>query len=359
MLSVTPVFEDDGHETLAFIDSFESSSDESDNDSIDVDVEVWHRLRIWSHEHHVSRDAMSELLLLFIDMGHDSWPRDWRTVINRLNLYDEQNNGSSQCRHASVTHVCGSCFLVPFPEDVVTGSEVCPACNVASVNCTRFQCQERCVVTSKLGKRSIATLRPCSVCLVSSVSYPLHRTFHFSIKPYIERAFADRKLAYAFLAPFRGTFQLSQNLRHGQAPSVSFSTDWLPLWRLKMQSVLAPSELCHGTRFYNHPIWENCGPRSLLLVISLDWFPPFKSRDFSVGVLTASVANLSTTLRADRVNTWILAVLDGPREPAHTLYCLAPVFLELRHLEQQGPCFFKFRQYHFASGKKKDVATST
>jgi hypothetical protein len=171
---------------------------------------------------------------------------------------------------------------------------------------------------------------------VSSVSYPLHRTFHFSIKPYIERAFADRKLAYAFLAPFRGTFQLSQNLRHGQAPSVSFSTDWLPLWRLKMQSVLAPSELCHGTRFYNHPIWENCGPRSLLLVISLDWFPPFKSRDFSVGVLTASVANLSTTLRADRVNTWILAVLDGPREPAHTLYCLAPVFLELRHLEQNG-----------------------
>jgi len=114
MLSVSPVFEDDGHETLAFIDSFESSSDESDNDSIDVDVEVWHRLRIWSHEHHVSRDAMSELLLLFIDMGHDSWPRDWRTVINRLNQYDKQNDGSSQCRHASVLGVFSFVSTAPY-----------------------------------------------------------------------------------------------------------------------------------------------------------------------------------------------------------------------------------------------------
>ena len=40
MLSASPVFEDYDHETFAITDSFESSSDDSDNDSIDVDFEV-------------------------------------------------------------------------------------------------------------------------------------------------------------------------------------------------------------------------------------------------------------------------------------------------------------------------------
>jgi hypothetical protein len=103
---------------------------------------------------------------------------------------------------------------------------------------------------------------------------------------------------------------------------------------MNMHAVLAPSELFHSNRFQNHPIWKNHGPRSLLLVISLDWFPPFKSRDYSVGVLTATVGNLSTTLRADRANTWVISVLEGPREPAHTFYSLAPAFLELRDLDE-------------------------
>ena len=292
-------------------------------------------MRAWSYDHHVGRDAMSELLSVFIDIGHETWPTDWRSVLARLNAHDEQSNSHSQFQHASVSHVCGSCFLVPFSDDVVANATACPACGVASLNCTRYQCQERCVVTSKLGKRSIATLSPCSVCLISSLSYPMHRTFHFSLKPYLEHAFADRKFAYDCLAPFRGTFDLALMHVCGK-PTISFHSDWLEAWRAKMRSISAPSELCHATRFHNHPIWSNCGPRSLLLVISLDWFPPFKSRDYSVGVLTATVANLSTTHRADRANTWILSVLEGPREPAHTFYCLAPVFLELRDLEQRG-----------------------
>ena len=287
-------------------------------------------------EHHVGRDAMSELLLIFIESGHETWPKDWRTILSRLSAHDELNNSDNEVLQASITHVCGSCFLVPFPDDVVAAATVCPACEVASVNCTRYQCQERCVVTSKLGKRSIATLKACRVCLVSSLSFPTHRTFHYSLKTYIQRSFADRNFAYACLSPFVGTFQISVSPGERGKLKLSFLDSWIEAWKLKMQSVPAPSELCHGSRFYNHPIWSMHGPRSILLVISLDWFPPFKSRDYSVGILTATVANLNCTLRAVRANTWVLAVLEGPREPAHTFYCLAPAFLELRDLDLNG-----------------------
>jgi hypothetical protein len=339
MNSLIPQFDSFGDEDLdtrCAVESFDSASESSREDSADADMEVWDKLRTWCHNHHVSRDAMSELLLIFIDMGHDTWPRDWRTITSRLNANDALNNSQNEILKASITHVCGACFLVPFPDDVVAAATVCPACDVASVNCTRYQCQERCIVTSKLGKRSIATLKACSVCLISSLSFPMHRTFHFSLKTFIERSFADRKFAYACLSPFLGHFNLSLSPGRRDKYNISFLDGWIDEWKLKMQAVTAPSELWHGNRFYNHPIWPNHGPRSLLVVVSLDWFPPFKSRDYSVGILTATVANLTSTLRADRANTWVLAVLEGPREPAHTFYCLAPVFLELRDLDQNG-----------------------
>ena len=326
----------DYRDVTELANSLDSSSDSSEEETVDIDIEVWYRLRTWSQDHHVGRDAMSELLSIFIDLGHGSWPTDWRTVVSRLNSH-EQSHNQPQFQQASVTHVCGSCFLMPFRDDAIANVKLCPQCDVASLKCSRYQCQERCVVTSKLGKRSIATLKACAVCLASSLSFPMHRTFHFSIKPYLQRAFADRKMAYDCLAPFHGFFTGPLNRpsleRHC---GLSFNADWLQKWREHMQSMLAPSELCHGSRFYNHPFWEIHGPRSILLVISLDWFPPFKSRDYSVGILTATIANLTTTLRADRANTWVLAVLEGPREPAHTFYCLAPVFLELRELGESG-----------------------
>ena len=306
---------------------------------VEADFEIWRKLRAWCNDHHASRDAMSELLLIFIDDGHGSWPRDWRTVLSRLDRHDQLMAGDSlptTLHSATITHVCGSCFLVPFSDQIVKEAHLCHACDVASVVCTRFQCQERCIVTSKLGKRSISTLKSCAVCLVSSISYPMHRTFHFSLKPYLTRAFADRKFAYSCLAPFRGSYSLLMPRSLACKPTLTFPPDWIETWRQRMNAVSAPSELWHSTRFQNHPIWKACGPRSLLLVISLDWFPPFKSRDYSVGVLTATVANLTTTHRAVRANTWVLSVLEGPREPAHTFYCLAPVFIELRELERNG-----------------------
>ena len=47
----------------------------------------------------------------------------------------------------------------------------------------------------------------------------------------------------------------------------------------------------HGIRFSRNPVWLECGPRSLILLISLDWFPPFKSRDYTVDVLTVKNRN--------------------------------------------------------------------
>ena len=182
MNSLLPQFDSFGDEDLdtrCAVESFDSASELSREDSADADIEVWDKLRTWCHDHHVSRDAMSELLLIFIDMGHDTWPRDWRTIISRLNAHDALNNSQNEILKASITHVCGACFLVPFPDDVVAAATVCPACDVASVNCTRYQCQERCIVTSKLGKRSIATLKACPVCLISSLSFPMHRTVSF------------------------------------------------------------------------------------------------------------------------------------------------------------------------------------
>eukprot|EP00300_Choanocystis_sp_HF-7_P013892 c18491_g1_i2.p1 GENE.c18491_g1_i2~~c18491_g1_i2.p1 ORF type:complete len:325 (-),score=24.71 c18491_g1_i2:550-1524(-) len=76
--------------------------------------------------------------------------------------------------------------------------------------------------------------------------------------------------------------------------------------------------------------------RSLLLIVSLDWFPPFKSQDYSIGVLSATVANLSVTERAKSEHVWTLAVMEGPKEPKHVLMMLGDVFQELAELETRG-----------------------
>ena len=96
------------------------------------------------------------------------------------------------------------------------------------------------------------------------------------------------------------------------------------------------SEVWDGQQFQDHPIWVKHGPRSLLLILSLDWFPPFKTRDYSVGVLVATPANLSSLERARRKHSWVLAVIEGPDEPTHVIECLRPCFEELRFFDDHG-----------------------
>jgi len=91
-------------------EAMDSPSEDSDDHSVDDNLEVWHRLRSWCHEHHVGRDAMSELLLIFKESGHGTWPKDWRTALSRLSADDLLKNSGNEGLQASITHVCGACF---------------------------------------------------------------------------------------------------------------------------------------------------------------------------------------------------------------------------------------------------------
>lgn len=62
----------------------------------------------------------------------------------------------------------------------------------------------------------------------------------------------------------------------------------------------------------------------------------FKKKLFSVGVLSAVVAGLSNTAKAQGKNMWVLAIIDGPQEPKHVSALLEPVFLELQRLSIDG-----------------------
>ena len=234
--------------------------------------------------------------------------------------------------------MCGACWLAPFDNDQLEAAFTCSSCGVATVRCLRSDCDERCVLTTSLGKRSVDTLKPCFACIMSSTSFTTHRSYHFSLSKYIRDAFADESQCLKFLFPFRGHFEYVSNPTGKR--DVLFKPSWLTEWLNSVRSCTVSTQLFHGDRFNQNPVWREHGPRSLVILLSIDWFPPFKSRDYTIGVLTATVANLSTTDRADRRNTWILTILEGPKEPSHLFYCVATAFLEMRSLEMQGARVF-------------------
>ncbi len=55
-----------------------------------------------------------------------------------------------------------------------------------------------------------------------------------------------------------------------------------------------------------------------------------------MGVLSAVVAGLTTTAKADNKNMWVLAMIDGPQEPHHVCHLLEPVFREILSLQTEG-----------------------
>ena len=77
--------------------------------------------------------------------------------------------------------------------------------------------------------------------------------------------------------------------------------------------------------------------RSVLLEVSLDWFPPHKDKQkYSVGVLSCCPANFSLQQRSDLRNLFVLAVIEGPSEPVHTLALLQPVFKKIAEINMNG-----------------------
>jgi hypothetical protein len=251
---------------------------------------------------------MGHLLSILRDVGLSDLPTDWRTVVNRCNVHDfavshhaDGDRASSIKTFDVLTLDSGACWLAPFSDDVLEASVTCETCGIATVKCPRPLCRERCILVERLGKRSVETIKPCSVCMISSTSFYTHRTYHWSLEKYIRDAFADPHHSVKFLFPFRNHFDHVSN-PSGQS-QLFFKHSWYEDWLHSIQSSPVSTQLFHGERFYSNPIWTEHGPRSLIILLSLDWFPPFKSSDYSVGVLTATVANLSTAERAARENT--------------------------------------------------------
>eukprot|EP00300_Choanocystis_sp_HF-7_P014990 c18899_g1_i2.p3 GENE.c18899_g1_i2~~c18899_g1_i2.p3 ORF type:complete len:130 (+),score=16.27 c18899_g1_i2:995-1384(+) len=121
--------------------------------------------------------------------------------------------------------------------------------------------------------------------------------------------------ARVFSEPFRGFYTIESDSKSDVR--VSCVPDWLTRWRSSCANLTSWEQLWQGDRFRSHPVWLS-GMRSLFLVVSLDWFPPFKNKNYSLGVLSVSVGNLNCTERAKSTNVWVIAVLEDPKEPKHT-----------------------------------------
>jgi len=176
---------DNDHQSLS-----SSASDIADEPLPEVDLML--ALRRWNIDVQVSRHAMCELQSILQDAGHEDLPKDWRTVLNRCALEDAalrddslSERSSQRQSYDTLTLVCGACWLAPFSKAQLEAALTCATCGVLTVQCSRLSCRERCVVITRLGKKSLDTLQPCSVCLMSSTSFSTHSAYHWSLKRYI------------------------------------------------------------------------------------------------------------------------------------------------------------------------------
>ena len=324
---------DDAVSSLATTDNdcYSSDDDQKNNDFM-------LQMRCFATHARVSRVHMNELLRILRDQGFEWLPLDYRSVLNKCSDFDRLTQlappiGSSTS--ADVTLVCGYCFLASFDEPDLRGAVTCHRCDVTVLRCPRPMCYTNCVMTGELGARSMSSLQKCMSCMVHSESPVARRTFRFNISTYLKNAFADVKQATNFMAPFLSYYSLENHSTMPHA-TVRCAPDWYKHWADNIAQKSFSGEIWDGKLFRNHVIWKNRGLRSLVLIISLDWFPAFKQRDYSVGVLTVTPANLTSAERAYRQNCWVLAVIEGPNEPKHVFDCLRPCFEELSAIEQRG-----------------------
>ena len=60
------------------------------------------------------------------------------------------------------------------------------------------------------------------------------------------------------------------------------------------------------------------------LMMNIDWFQPFKHRQYSISVVYLVIMNLPRTVRYKRENILIVGLLPGPSEPSKTTLTLLP-----------------------------------
>ena len=297
------------------------------------------KLRAFASEARVSRRHMNTLMEILRDHGVAQFPQDYRTLLNECAILDRLSLRADPFAQRSTvleTLVCGYCWLASFDDVAIKNAVTCSHCQVATVRCPRPMCYTRCILISSLGGRSVSSLIFCLYCEKGSESTLARRTFRFPLANYIKSAFSRLDFAQSAMAPFKGFCALTKSNPAQPHFSLACVPDWYKTWKEHMESQTFASEFWDGKLFRDDPIWTNHGPRSLMFVISLDWFPPFKQGDYTIGVFTVSPANLACADRAKRINTWVLAIIEGPNEPTHVIECLRPCFEEIREFASRG-----------------------
>ena len=336
-LNVPTLFEPDFEEDFPDLDSLSivsltNTSTASSTD--DKEQECVRRLYFWSTRFSISRVAKNDLLALLRDVAFPKLPMDWRTLEKRQKAELSHINEFSQhsAVHDYVVTVCGNCFLYRYDQNALNLVTPCSHCNVSRLNCGMLNCTYPYVITESLGQRSMNTIDSCDMCLVDSDCKQTVRAYGYHLATFVHRVFGDRRAALSLLAPFKNHFVYEPDTF-----TLSTSPSWYMEWMASIQDMPFKSELFHGHRFYSNPIWKSsAGMRSIILALSIDWFPPFKSQEYSIGVVSVIPANLSVTDRANVSNLWPVVIIEGPKEPLHTLFLLEELCTEINHLDEHG-----------------------
>lgn len=106
----------------------------------------------------------------------------------------------------------------------------------------------------------------------------------------------------------------------------------LELWRQRECVPGVYSDVWDGIKWKE---WQQLGGRPFLssdglaLALNCDWFQPYESRSYSVGVLFLVCLNLPRDVRYLRENVILVGVIPGPAEPIDLQQFLKPVVEEL------------------------------
>ena len=282
----------------------------------------------------LSDKAMTSLMqgLLSIDCTGDYFvPKDFRTIHNAITRSESASNMdggdlgdddtlTSTATGVSILFICSKCNCHEFEIDVINSKKPCGQCGVVSVRCGFQRCKADWVATSLLGKRSIYQLTVCSTCKAGPTSEHTVRLYFFNLDNHVQNLFSNKTACLNAMAPFT-----LHNDKHPlwfhleKSDKVIVTENWYDLWIEHLEALKYKSETWHGERFQKHPIWKEHGIRSLLLSMFIDWFPPFKKKGYSLGIVSCSVLNMSCEARGSGFSVWPLAILEGPTQ-MHSTY---------------------------------------
>lgn len=179
-------------------------------------------------------------------------------------------------------------------------------------------------------RRSVLTPKLCCYCLKSKIRAPLLREVVTNQQ--------SRKLY-----PFRvyPTCSLFESLKSVlQRPGI---LEMCEEWRA---SFLADPGILRDS--FDGKIWMDfqcpegkaflLNKGSICLMLNIDWFKPFKHRNYSVGVVYMVIMNLPRAQRFKRENLLLIGLISGPDEPPLTINSyLAPVVKDLLVMWQGFP----------------------